>query len=228
MVRQNNSETVNELEQEILVRLSTLSNPNTSAIRRVRKEFSKRVAGAPAEVVVELALRLAEKRETVYRFVATELIHFHREAFRRLNSRLVRQLSLGMNSWADVDIFACFISGPAWREGLISDRLVKSWTHSSNRWLRRAALVSTVPLNSKARGGSGQTKRTIETCEQLVHDRDDMVVKALSWALRELAKRDAAAVRAFLASHQTVVAPRIVREVNNKLQTGLKNPRKRR
>ena len=62
-------------------------------------------------------------------------------------------------------------------------------------------------------------------CEMLVHDRDDMVIKALSWALRELSKRDADSVNNFLQKHEEALAPRVVREVKNKLQTGLKNPR---
>ncbi len=59
----------------------------------------------------------------------------------------------------------------------------------------------------------------------LVDDRDDMVVKALSWALRELSKRDAKSVRSFLRKYRDQLAPRVLREVNNKLKTGLKNPR---
>ncbi|HUS10646.1 MAG TPA: DNA alkylation repair protein, partial [Pyrinomonadaceae bacterium] len=65
------------------------------------------------------------------------------------------------------------------------------WARSKNRWLRRTALVSTVPLNNKARGGRGDSERTLMICEMLLDDRDDMVIKALSWALRELSKRDA-------------------------------------
>ena len=65
-------------------------------------------------------------------------------------------------------------------------------------------------------------------CEMLVADRDDMVVKALSWALRELSKRDSDSVRSFLGKYKNVLAARVVREVNNKLKTGLKNPRKQR
>ena len=50
-----------------------------------------------------------------------------------------------------------------------------------------------------------------------------MVVKALSWALRELVVRDPGAVRTFLDEHD--LAARVRREVTNKLQTGLKQPR---
>jgi 3-methyladenine DNA glycosylase AlkD len=54
-----------------------------------------------------------------------------------------------------------------------------------------------------------------------------MVYKALSWALRQLAIHDAQAVRDFLQEQQGVLAARVVREVQNKLTTGLKNPRKK-
>jgi 3-methyladenine DNA glycosylase AlkD len=53
-----------------------------------------------------------------------------------------------------------------------------------------------------------------------------MVVKALSWALRVLARRDAPAVKAFLAQHKGALHARVVREVRNKLRTGLKNPKR--
>jgi 3-methyladenine DNA glycosylase AlkD len=52
-----------------------------------------------------------------------------------------------------------------------------------------------------------------------------MVVKALSWSLRELAKRDHLSVRAFVAEHEKRLAPTVLREVRNKLNTGLKNPK---
>ena len=78
-------------------------------------------------------------------------------------------------------------------------------------------------LNLRAAGGTGDTPRTLAVCGLLAADRDDMVVKALSWALRELSVHDPAAVRAFLADHD--LAARVRREVTNKLQTGLKQPR---
>ncbi|MDH3368103.1 MAG: DNA alkylation repair protein, partial [Gemmatimonadota bacterium] len=54
---------------------------------------------------------------------------------------------------------------------------------------------------------------------------DDMVVKAMSWALRELIPVDHRAVERFLRKHDDVLAARVKREVRNKLTTGLKNPR---
>ncbi len=69
--------------------------------------------------------------------------------------------------------------------------------------------------------------RTLEVCRMLANDHDDMVAKALSWALRELVRHDAGAVQAFLLEHEHVLAARVRREVRNKLTTGLKNPRQK-
>ena len=60
---------------------------------------------------------------------------------------------------------------------------------------------------------------------EIVGDYDDMVVKALSWALRELVPHDPDAVRDFLSQHEEALAARVKREVRNKLTTGLKNPK---
>ena len=80
----------------------------------------------------------------------------------------------------------------------------------------------------KSRGGTGESERTLAVCEMLISDRNDMVVKALSWALRELAEREPGRVKAFVRQHERELPARALREVRNKLETGLKNPRKTR
>jgi 3-methyladenine DNA glycosylase AlkD len=86
--------------------------------------------------------------------------------------------------------------------------------------------VSTVALNMRSQGGPGDTKRTFDICARLVGDHTDMVVKGLSWALRELVPHDADALRRFLAHHHDRLHARVIREVTNKLKIGLKNPRR--
>ena len=63
-------------------------------------------------------------------------------------------------------------------------------------------------------------------CEALAADRDDMVAKGLSWALRDLSKRDRASVWNFIEIHDSVLPALVKREVKNKLTTGVKNPRR--
>jgi len=101
--------------------------------------------------------------------------------------------------------------------------LVVTWADSKDRWWRRAALVSTVALSR--RGDTKALAKVARICTLLVSDRDDMVVKALSWALREMAKKHPVEAGNFLAEHKHALSSRVTREVSNKLKTGLKNPR---
>jgi 3-methyladenine DNA glycosylase AlkD len=52
-----------------------------------------------------------------------------------------------------------------------------------------------------------------------------MIVKAVSWALRMLAPWQPKDVERFLETHGDRLAPRVRREVRNKLRTGYKNPK---
>lgn len=221
---------VNAIAAEILTRLRALPTNSLTHVRALRREYSRRLAKASPEDILALALRLIEMpglepRNFEPRFIAYELIHHHRGALQSLRAKEMQLLARGLDSWYGVDTFAPLVAGPAWREGQIPDVLIHRWARSKDLWQRRAALVCTVALNNKARGGQGDAQRTLAVCELLVNDREDMVVKALSWALRELAKRDPKAVRAFVQKHEDKLAARVKREVGNKLRTGVKNPR---
>lgn len=209
---------------EIDERLRALPSRFTEPVRALRQQLSREIAERPAQEIVQLALALLRYPTLHHRFLAYELVHYHQPALASLGAAELEQLGQGMNNWATVDTFATYLAGPAWRKGQVSDEVIHQWAASPDRWWRRAALVSTIPLNTRARGGRGDRARTIAVCRLLAADRDDMVVKGLSWALRELIYWDEAAVRQFLEAHDRVLAARVKREVTNKLETGLKNP----
>jgi len=141
-----------ELATEIGDRLAQSSELNAASIRSLRREYSRRLAQTAPELIIEVALKLVKEGDLIERFFAYELIQHHRQAIQRLDEKTIGQLGRGINSWGAVDCFACYLAGPAWREKRIDDAVVKRWTRSTDRWWRRSALVSTVPLNSKAPG----------------------------------------------------------------------------
>ena len=218
---------IDEFVYEIDSRIRALPNLKVENVRNVRKEFSKRLVNTSPQIVISISIRLLQldRPGFEYRLVAYELVCYHKSALRSLGEKELELLGQGISSWEDVDTFACYLAGPAWREFQVPDELIHGWARSKDRWWRRAAVVCTVALNNKARGGRGDTKRTLDICRLLVSDRDDMVVKAM-WSLRELSRRDPDDVRAFLLEFKGMLAPRVVREVNTKLTTGLKNPRR--
>src|SRR5262249_31954444 len=213
-----------ELATEIGERLRCLRKCNAANVRAVRRQYSKHLVREDPETIVAVALLLMDQPGFEHRFVGYELVSHNRDALASLRARHLKQLGRGLDSWFAVDAFACYLAGPAWRQKQVPDSLILNWARSKDRWLRRTALACTVPLNNRARGGSGDAARTLSVCSLLRADRDDLVVKAMSWVLRELAKRDPDSVRDFLSKHENELAKRVLREVGNKLKTGLKNP----
>ncbi|MBW1877514.1 MAG: DNA alkylation repair protein [Deltaproteobacteria bacterium] len=211
------------LASQIHSEIQALTTPNTPHIRGVRRAWSRQLRDAPGEIVLEVARRLHQVHGLGW--VGFELIRYHPNALSLITAVECEAFGHGMDSWGAVDAFGGLLAGPAWMRGQNRDDDVHRWAHSDDRWWRRAALVCTVVFNTPSHGGHGDAPRTLAVCRLLVDDHDDMVVKGLSWALRKLVAHDPEAVRGFLAEYDAVLAARVKREVNNKLATGLKNPR---
>jgi len=214
-----------EVAADIDADLRSLPAKDTASVRAARCAWSRALDQAPGRFVLAVAMTLC--RRYGHRFVPYELIACHPGAYRLLTLSRLEALAHGLDSWHAVDTFARTLSGPAWRDGILSDNVVLQWARSPDRWWRRAALVSTVALNMRSQGGQGDVRRTLRVCRLRVNDHDDMVEKALSWALRELIVHDQRAVEAFLKANEARLGSRVKREVRHKIRTGLKTPRRR-
>lgn len=87
---------------------------------------------------------------------------------------------------------------------------VESWLDHPNMWTRRAALVGTLPwakMTNPKPPDLTQRERILGWAARLADDRDGFVQKAVAWWLRDLSKRDAPRVRAFLADHGARMKP---------------------
>ncbi|MDE2843661.1 MAG: DNA alkylation repair protein [Chloroflexota bacterium] len=215
---------------ELFSRVNALPTPTIPAIRPIRREVSRRVARFAASEVLDIVRAIVYRSlgegERDLRWVGYEIAHYHRPTLASLDRATLENLGASLDSWDSVDVFSLYLSGPAWRNGQISDEVVHRWAGSEDLWWRRVALVSTVALNLKARGGTGDVARTMPVCRMLAADHEDMVEKALSWALRVVEQHDRRAVEAFLAEYDHCLASRVKREVRTKLNTGRKNPRR--
>lgn len=197
----------------------------TPAIRAIATAAAKQLKadGVDTESVFDLCDALIESNELhdAARTVAFEIAYRHRGLRDSLDWRKLERLGRTLDGWASVDHFARKLSGPAWQRGQIADSDVLAWARSENFWWQRVGLVSTIALNERHLG-TGDAKRTLAICELFIDERTDLHVKALSWVLRELGQRDPESVLAFIERHGDKLAPRIVREVRNKLTTGHK------
>jgi 3-methyladenine DNA glycosylase AlkD len=201
--------------------IGALRGAGLAKLRALRRDYSRQLRDAGSRSVLRLACELKDSG-VVHRFFSDELIANHKGAMECLTQRNLEQIGAGMDSWDQVDSFATIVAGPAWRTGRIGDAAVAKWARSGDRWWRRAALVCTTKLN--VLGTNGDAHRTLLICKILLDDHDDMIVKAMSWALRSLSKRNPEQTAAFIKSYEGRLHSRVVREVKNKLRTGLKNP----
>ena len=215
------------LAEEVRRDLASLPRIDTPSVRSVRCRYSRVLANESPRIVLRFVMSLLAGGGWAERVVSWEVLAAHERAFGLLNDRLVEEMAHGLADWGSVDLFGVTVLGPAWRAGLVTDSKILAWGRSQDRWRRRLALVATVPLNARARGGTGNARKTLRVCRVLLGDSDDMVVKAMSWSLRELAKQDPKVVEAFLLKEEDRLSPRVKREVLNKLRTGVKSSRRR-
>lgn len=197
-----------------------VTNPDIKAV--LREIRSGHASAGPAEWI-EVCKKLVAADVFECQVLAYEMIGRDKKLLNALEYEDLSALGRNLDNWASVDHYSVGIYGVLWGKGVVQDRHVEDLLKSANFWERRVAVVSTVALNLKSRGGKGDTPRTLAVCERVVDDHHDMIQKALSWALRELSKRDREAVYSFMDRHRNSLANRVVREVNHKLEFGTKN-----
>lgn len=81
---------------------------------------------------------------------------------------------------------------------------VEGWTQDPNFWVRRAALVMTLPWtkqNHPKPQDQAIRDRVLGWAAAMADDREWFIQKAIAWWLRELSKHDAARAQAWLAAH---------------------------
>ena len=205
--------------------IEALPRRDTASVRAVRRRWSTLLRSAPAAGVLAIAAAVEAQAAQTGKWVAYEIVRYNPAAFAAIPEAQVAEFAHRAQSWYAVDALGTILAGPLWARGRLSDSLIEDWSRSADRWLRRSALVATVGLNARPSGGSGDAARTLAICRRLAADRDDMVEKALSWALRFLSQRDRPAVERFMAEMGDRLPARVRREVRHKLTTGLKSPR---
>jgi 3-methyladenine DNA glycosylase AlkD len=171
--------------------------------------------------LVALADSLWNGQSREERMLFTYLLEHHKHLVPGLTSAHFERWRQTLDNWEVTDglgwVLALWLLGdPDTRLDYLGELIA-----DEDVWSRRLALVATTPTN---RGHTGYTipDLTLELVDRVKQERHPMITKAVSWALREMTKSHPDQVAAYLEENREVLAAHVVREVNNKLHTGLK------
>lgn len=197
-----------------------VTNPNQKIVLKELKDITKSYSEREK---INLAKELVNTHIFECQQIAYNFIGNNNKLLAALSEQDIDDLMVNMDNWVSVDCFSVYIAGYAWRIGTISTEKIKGLLQLEDFWKRRIAIVSTVALNLKSRGGMGDVDKTLKICYLAINDHSDLIIKAMSWALRELSKVDKHVVWDFIQTHEQELHPRVLREVKTKLITGKKN-----
>jgi len=98
-----------------------------------------------------------------------------------------------INNWDLVDLSAPHIVGAYLADG--NRDILNKLAISKQLWERRIAIVATCHFIRE-----GEFQSTLDISDLLLHDREDLIHKAVGWMLREVGKRDQALLEGWLKS----------------------------
>ena len=113
-----------------------------------------------------------------------------REQLHRLYLSNTQQI----NNWDLVDLSAEYLVGSHLGPG--KHALLTHLARSNVLWERRIAVLATFHFIKQ-----GYFAETLRIARMLLHDRHDLIHKAVGWMLREVGKRDQATEEQFVAAH---------------------------
>jgi 3-methyladenine DNA glycosylase AlkD len=181
--------------------------------RRAQREQWRDLRAPTSDELGDACLVLLKQREREYHYSACDLIEKYRDATDEyFLIEYVESLLTTKSWWDTVDGFGSTAVSPlCWRYDATD--VVWSWSSSSNIWLNRAAI-------QHQRGWKQDTDIpfVLSICDVHSGEREFFVAKAIGWALRDIARLDARAVRNFLKTHPELSTV-AVREAQRGLQT---------
>lgn len=92
------------------------------------------------------------------------------------------------------------------------------WTDSKNRWKKRSAAVSIIPLSRKGKF----LLEVFKTSLKLMHIKDDMVEKGVGWLLKETSKAKQKEIIEFVKKHENSMTRTTFRYAIEKMPENIK------
>jgi len=192
-------------------------------LQEIARDWQRAHKQATEEEVLGLVEALWGGPSREERMLALSLLGRYPRYVPRLTWAHLNRWRRGLDNWELTDHLGVYVLG-AWA---LADRAARTghlWEliDDEDLWSRRLALVATVWLNRGSQD-AGFRDLSLALIDRVKAERHPMITKAVSWALREMIKQHPDQVAAYLEENRKQLAAHVVREVSNKLRTGLKS-----
>ena len=182
--------------------------------RQIAKKFNQLPLG---EIRILLYSRIHEERLVALLILAWRYIRSSSSMEREEIAKFYLEHIQQVNNWDLVDLSAPNILGAHLADRDDRRPLLYRLAGSENVWERRIAILATLHFIRK-----GDFSETLKIAGMLLHDRHDLIHKAVGWMLREVGKRDAAAEVAFLEKYCNVMPRTMLRYAIERLSESKK------
>ncbi len=203
--------------------LYNITNP---VLRLIAKEWKRDHKQMSAAAFQKMITSLVRGKSATEKLLAGMLLDVATPEQRNFKPTLFDDWLDHVEGWAEVDTLCTgkFTNTEIPRQWGAWQKMLTKWTKSKNIHKRRASLVF---LCSPARQQKDEhlAMLALANIDQLKHEKDILITKAISWLLRSLVKHHKKLVSEYLAANKSSLPAIAVRETITKITTGKKNPK---
>jgi len=168
---------------------------NIPTLRKISKDTAARLGPASRTTVHGLARTLWSSAYHQEKTLAIFLLALYPEYLDKRAMKMLEDMLQESEGWDHVDYISTSLVSIVLDKDPEALSYLSRWKDSKNHWMRRASLISQIPLLRK---GRGDRELFFSMAEEMTGDREFFVRKAIGWTIREISKHDPEAARAFL------------------------------
>lgn len=186
---------------------------NAGDRRAASKETVRWAKSAEPDELLSLVTDLWNETEREFHYVGMDSIRAGAKHLRSMDLQTVRALITKTPWWDTVDSLAVHTIGTMVSNNpeLVVD--MDDWIESDDIWIVRTAILHQLMYKNRT-----DTNRLFTYCEMRMDHTDFFIRKAIGWALRQYARTDPDAVRAFVARHDAALSGLSKREALKHLE----------
>lgn len=191
----------------------------SAKVAEIAKNNFKKIKNESKEVIFSLCEELLKSGFCEEAFIAANWSYWIHGKFEENDIKVFeRWIEKYIDNWAECDTLCNHTVGAYVEKYPASVELLKTWSKSKNRWMKRAAAVSLV---IPARKGDFLDD-IFEIAETLLTDTDDMVQKGYGWMLKEASRKHQGEVFDFVVKYKKDMPRTALRYAIEKMPKALK------